>query len=402
MNSPEISIIIVNFNVKFFLENCLISILKSVKNISAEIIVVDNNSSDGTKPYFENRFTDVRFIFLSENVGFAKANNEGLKMATGKFILFLNPDTIIAEDSIELCVNYMRLHDNCGALGVRMIDGSGSFLKESKRGLPNTKNAFGKLSGLEKIFPSLFGGYYANHLKENQTCEVDILAGAFFFTRKEILNTIGSFDEIFFMFGEDIDLSYRIQKAGYQNVYLAETTILHFKGESIQKKNAAYHKNFFGAMHLFVEKHQKKNKKLLHTAINAKYFLSKLNRIFSHSRSSVSNAKNTAIICSQENFTHVIKILKHANVPVTIIGRIASHKKDNSHCFGYIDQLPVFLKNKTLEQLVICGSDISNKEAFILLSTYANCVSFLFYQEGSNSIVGSDDKNKNGIFISVN
>lgn len=401
MISPKVSIIIVNYNVKYFLENCLLSVLKSIKNISAEIIVADNDSTDGSDRYFNNQFPKVEFLFLPENIGFAKANNAALQKAKGKYILFLNPDTIIAENTIENCVEYMDQHDEAGAIGVQMTDGSGNFLKESKRGLPNVKNAFGKFSGFSKLLPGIFGGYYADHIPKDTVAAVDVLAGAFFFTRKNILDTIGSFDEQFFMFGEDVDLSYRMQQAGFKNIYLGTSSIIHFKGESTQKKSAAYHRNFFGAMHLFVNKHQQKNKFWLHAAIHINAFISKSKQLFKYSATPDAENKKTAIMCSQAVFTDVIKILQQAIHPVVIIGRLSLEKNDKDHCFGYIDQLPVFLKNNLVEQIVLCGSYLSNLEAIELVKQYASKVSFLFYQEGSKSIVGSDDKNSNGIFIAA-
>lgn len=402
MISPKLSVIIVNYNVKYFLENCLLSVLKSVKNIQAEIIVADNHSADGSAAYLRSRFPEARFIFLPENIGFARANNEALKTANGEYILFLNPDTIIAEDTIECCMKYIQHDQNTGAIGVQMIDGSGNFLPESKRGLPGPWNSFGKISGLGKLFPKLFGGYYATHVKKDETGAVDVLAGAFIFTRKNILDTTGSFDERFFMFGEDIDLSYRIQKAGYKNVYLGSASIIHFKGESSQKKSASYHQHFFGAMHLFVEKHQLKNKNIIHAGIRLNAFLSGCKQFLTSHSKHISRTKKTAVICSQDQFTALVKILQHAVVPVTIIGRLATDIHDKDHCIGYTEQLPVFLKNNMIEQLVICGSGMRNKDAIDLISKYASRISFLFLQEGSKSIVGSDDKNSNGIFIAAN
>ena len=401
MISPKVSVIIVNYNVKYFLENCLLSVLKSVKNVRAEIIVADNDSTDGSSDYFKDRFPDVHFILLPENVGFAKANNKALQYATGEYILFLNPDTIIAEDTIDCCILYMEQDRNAGALGVQMIDGSGHFLPESKRGLPDTKSSFGKITGLGKFLPDLFGGYYASQLKKNETGPVDVLAGAFFFTRKVILDKVGLFDEQFFMFGEDVDLSYRIQKAGYKNIYLGSTSIIHFKGESSQKKSAAYRNYFFGAMHLFVNKHPHKNKNLLHAAIYINACISKCKSLFSLSVKPSSNVRKTALICKQDQFTEVIKILKHAEFPVTIMGRMATDIQDKDHCFGNTEQLPVFLKNNMIDQLVICGTTVRNKDAMLLISKFASKVSFLFLQERSSVIVGSDDKNSNGIFIAA-
>jgi GT2 family glycosyltransferase len=221
-----------------------------------EVLVVDNNSTDGSIDYLQPKFPFVQFIANKENVGFSKANNQLLKQAAGKYVLFLNPDTILPEDGLKTCLQFMESHPQSGALGVRMIDGSGRFLKESKRGFPTPGVSFCKLSGLTKIFPAskLFARYYLGHLKEKETHEVDVLSGAFMFVRKDVLDKTGGFDERFFMYAEDIDLSYRIQQAGYKNYYLPECTIIHFKGESTIK-DGRYIKLFYQAMIQFVRKH---------------------------------------------------------------------------------------------------------------------------------------------------
>jgi GT2 family glycosyltransferase len=252
-----LSIIIVNYNVKYFLEQCLFSLRKSVTGIDAEIIVVDNQSTDGSVEYLKPRFTEVKFILNNTNLGFAKASNVGLKHARGNYILFLNPDTLLSENTLEKCISFFEYHHDAGALGVKMIDGSGTFLKESKRSFPSPLTSLYKLFGLSKIFPrsKIFSRYYAGHLDKNKNHEVDVLAGAFMMIRKEVLEKLGSFDESFFMYGEDIDLSYRIQKNGFKNYYLAETEIIHFKGESTRRGGLNYIRMFYTAMSIFVKKH---------------------------------------------------------------------------------------------------------------------------------------------------
>jgi GT2 family glycosyltransferase len=253
----QLSIIIVNYNVKEFLEQCLFSVLKACKNIDAEIFVVDNYSTDGSKEFFEDKFPAVDFIWNPMNVGFSKANNIALQIATGEYILFLNPDTIIPEDCLEKCLQFAKTKNDLGGLGVHMVDGNNKFLKESKRGFPSLSTAFFKLAGLADAFPhsKLFAKYYLGNLDEHTTHEVDVLSGAFMMHPKKVLDKVGSFDEQFFMYGEDIDLSYRIQKAGCTNWYFAETSIIHFKGESTKKGDLNYVKNFYGAMSIFVKKH---------------------------------------------------------------------------------------------------------------------------------------------------
>ena len=231
----QLSVIIINFNVKYFLEQCLLSVIKAMKNIDGEIIVIDNNSDDDSFLFFQNSFSEVHFIWNKTNNGFAKANNQALKIAKGDNILFLNPDTIIPEDCFEKCIAFIS-QNNC-ALGIKMLDGSGNFLKESKRAFPSPATSLFKLFGLAKLFPhsKIFGKYHLGYLSENENHEVDVLAGAFMMIPKNILNTVGSFDEDFFMYGEDIDLSFRIQKAGFKNFYFSESSIIHFKGESTKK-----------------------------------------------------------------------------------------------------------------------------------------------------------------------
>jgi len=278
-----LSVIIVNYNVKYFLEQCLHSVQKSCAGIDVEIIVADNNSTDGSRAYLEDNFINVKFIWNSDNIGFAKANNLAIEKATGRFILFLNPDTIVAEDCIEKCLHFFELNKAAGAIGIRMVDGSGNFLKESKRAFPSPLTSLFKLSGLSGLFPrsKIFARYHLGHLSENENHEVDVLAGAFMMIPKKILDEIGNFVERFFMYGEDVDLSYRIQKAGYKNYYFAESTIIHFKGESTKRGSLNYVRLFYKAMSLFVKKHYSGSKAgffifLIQAAIIIRAFFSAL------------------------------------------------------------------------------------------------------------------------------
>ena len=253
----QLSVIIVNYNVKHFLEQCLCSVRKAVAGMEAEVLVIDNNSSDNSIEYLTPKFPLVQFIANKENTGFAKACNQGLKRAMGKYILFLNPDTIVPEDCFQKCISFFESQPDAGAMGVKMIDGSGKFLKESKRAFPSPMTSLYKLFGLSKLFPrsKTFSKYHLGHLAENETHEVDVLAGAFMMVKKEVLDKIGGFDETFFMYGEDVDLSYRIQKKGHKNYYFTGTSIIHFKGESTRKSSMNYVKMFYNAMSIFVRKH---------------------------------------------------------------------------------------------------------------------------------------------------
>ena len=253
----KLSIIVVNYNVKYFLQQLLQSIASSRVSFEYEVIVIDNNSSDGSEMMVRNQYPDVRYVFNQVNLGFAKANNQGIRIARGRFVLLLNPDTMLQEDTLEKTVSFASADDSIGAVGVRMIDGSGRFLPESKRGLPTPGVAFYKAFGLSAVFPrsATFNRYYLGHLSEDQTHEIDILTGAFFLVPKKVLDEVGLLDEQFFMYGEDIDLSYRIQQAGYKIMYYPATSIIHFKGESTKKDSIAYIRSFYGAMIVFADKH---------------------------------------------------------------------------------------------------------------------------------------------------
>ena len=272
----DLSIIIVNYNVKYFIEQCLHSVHRAIKDIEAEVFVVDNNSVDGSCPMIREKFPWVKLIENSENVGFSRANNQALKMASGEFCLLLNPDTVVEEDTFTKCIAFMHDHNDAGGLGVHMIDGKGTFLPESKRALPTPAVSFFKIFGLSSLFPKsrIFGRYHLGYLDENQTNEVEILAGAYMFLRKKALDKTGLLDESFFMYGEDIDLSYRIRQAGYKNYYYPGTTIIHYKGESTKKGSINYVMVFYKAMIIFARKHfSKKNARIFSTLINlAIYF----------------------------------------------------------------------------------------------------------------------------------
>jgi GT2 family glycosyltransferase len=255
----QLSIIIVNYNVKYFLEQCLASVQLAVQGLEAEVYVVDNHSSDGSVAYLQALFPQVNFIALDHNPGFARANNLALARCRGRYVLFLNPDTIVAEDTFSKALAFMEAHTDAGALGIRMVDGSGRFLPESKRGFPTPWAALCKQLGLYRLFPNsaIMNHYYLGHLPPNNSHPVEVLAGAFMLVKKMVLDQVGSFDEQFFMYGEDIDLSYRITQAGYRNYYFASSTIIHFKGESTSRHSLQYVRVFYQAMQLFVTKHFK-------------------------------------------------------------------------------------------------------------------------------------------------
>ena len=254
----SLSIVIVNYNVRHFLQQCLLSIESST--IQAELLevwVVDNASVDASVEMVRQLFPWVKIIANVENLGFARANNLALAAATGKYCLLLNPDTVLQADTLQTCISFLDAHPEVGGLGVQMVDGSGAFLPESKRGLPTPAVAFYKMSGLARLFPysKVFGKYHLSYLPTHITAEVDVLSGAFMMLRSSTLVQTGLLDETFFMYGEDVDLSYRIQKAGFKNYYLADTRIIHYKGESTKRSSVNYVLVFYKAMHIFAQKH---------------------------------------------------------------------------------------------------------------------------------------------------
>lgn len=272
----KLSIVIVNYNVKYFLEQCLLSVFKATEGIDNEIFVVDNNSVDGSVKMLSEKFPEVQVIENKDNKGFSKANNQAIKIAKGEFILLLNPDTVVEEDTFRKTIDFMDKHAEAGGLGVKMFDGKGNFLPESKRGLPKPVVAFYKIFGLSRLFPKskTFGRYHLGFLDKDKIHEVDVLSGAFMMLRKDALDKVGHLDEDFFMYGEDIDLSYRIIKGGYKNYYFPETRIIHYKGESTKKSSVNYVFVFYNAMIIFARKHfTQNNARLFSFLINfAVYF----------------------------------------------------------------------------------------------------------------------------------
>jgi GT2 family glycosyltransferase len=259
---PRLSVVIVNYNVEHFLEICLHSVMAACRKTDAEVWVVDNNSSDGSLEMLRKKFPDVKLIANTVNTGFSTANNQAIKQSSGEFVLLLNPDTIVPEDCFETCLKFMDENPEAGGLGARMVDGAGVFLPESKRGLPGPGVSCCKAFGLSGLFPNSakFGQYYLSYLNEFKVHDVDVLSGAFMLMRKSVLDKSGLLDESFFMYGEDVDLSYRLQKTGARNFYFPETTIIHFKGESTRRGSISFVRNFYKAMLLFSAKHFSKNR----------------------------------------------------------------------------------------------------------------------------------------------
>ena len=367
---------------------------KAIAAIKAEVIVIDNASSDGSMEYLLQKFPEVIFIDNPVNLGYAKANNQGLKQAIGEYILFLNPDTIVPEDCFDICMRFLESHPKAGACGVRMLDGSGRFLPESKRAFPSLQTSFYKMSGLTKLFPQskTFARYYLGHSSENENKEVDVLSGAFFMVKKKVLKQTGGFDEQFFMYGEDIDLSYRIQQAGYVNYYLAATTIIHFKGESTKKGNLDYVRLFYKAMSIFVNKHftgsglQKLNF-LIQGSIRVRAVLSAATTIIK-SKTTIPLPKTIAsiIIGSNDQMRRAVFILQKQKSGTRTIS-------EKEPC----GELQQFILSAPPDEIVFCeGDQFSYKNIIAWIQRIPAKTSFKFFSKQAGSIIGSDFKNANG------
>lgn len=257
----DLSIIIVNYNVKEFLQNLIYSIEKAGKNISYEVIVVDNASDDGSIEMLRSKFPDIQLIANTGNAGFSKANNQGLKVAKGDFLLLLNPDTLVQEDTFETLINFLKNNDDAGMAGCKVLNPDGTLQLACRRSFPGPWTSFSKVTGLSAIFPKskFFARYNLTYLDENDTYEVDAISGSFMMLKREVYEKIGGLDEIFFMYGEDLDWCYRVQKAGYKVYYVHSTQIIHYKGESTKRSTFNETKVFYSAMHIFVKKHFSKS-----------------------------------------------------------------------------------------------------------------------------------------------
>lgn len=298
----KLSVVIVNYNVRFFLEQCLHAVARAMKGIDGEVFVVDNNSVDGSLQMLSEKFPRIITIANKENVGFSKANNQAIVRSKGEFILLLNPDTIVEDDTFHKVVAFMEQHPDAGGLGVKMVDGKGRFLPESKRSLPTPEVAFYKIFGLSRLFPRsrVFGQYHLTYLDKDQTHQVDVLSGAFMLLRRTALDKAGLLDESFFMYGEDIDLSYRITKAGFKNYYYPEARIIHYKGESTRKTSINYVLTFYNAMIIFARKHfSPKNARLFSFLIHlAIWFRASVSILWRFIRSAILPLADAALIFS--------------------------------------------------------------------------------------------------------
>lgn len=326
MYEAKLSIVIVNYNVKYILEQCLYSVQAATASWETEVFVVDNNSSDGSIEYLRPRFPEVIFIENKDNPGFSKANNQAIKLCKGEYVLLLNPDTVVGEGSLRTLCLFMDEHPKAGGLGVKMLDGHGCFLPESKRSFPSPWVSFCKLFGLSRLFPNseMFAKYSLPYLSSDKQHKVEVLAGAFMLFRHEVLDKVGLLDESFFMYGEDIDLSYRVVLGGYENYYVPEP-VLHYKGESTKHGDIKYIKAFYGAMIIFYKKYYPRSgwfmNGLISIAVNLK--AAWVSAFGSSKTKKIKQIKNRRILvfAKEDNFSKVkvaclkrMPELKHVNL----------------------------------------------------------------------------------------
>lgn len=310
MERPIISVVIVNYRVKYFLAQTLHSVKEAMAGIPHEIYVIDNNSNDGSIEWIEHRFPLIHAVENKENVGFAKANNQAIKNANGEFTLILNPDTIISKEAIMGALRWMESHSDCGGIGTKMVDGNGEFLPESKRSFPTPWVSFCKIFGLTKVFPKskLFARYNCGYLSPDKPHKIDIMAGAYMLIRTSILQKIGGFDEAFFMYGEDIDLSYRVCQQGYSNYYLPYP-IIHYKGESTKKNSPHYVKVFYEAMEIFFRKHYPSYSKafsiIINSGIKLRAFIARVQMAFPR-KGQTTTPEKYLILSNNENISSKI------------------------------------------------------------------------------------------------
>lgn len=386
----KLSIVIVNYNVQHFLEQCLSSVQAALIGIKSEIIVVDNISPDASCRMVKNKFPEVILIENKENLGFSKANNQGVALAKGKYVLILNPDTVVAEDTFVKILAFAEKKQNLGILGVKLVDGTGNFLPESKRGLPTPKVAFKKIFGISS--PKK-GKYYATHLKENEPGSIDVLVGAFMLLERKKYDNIGGFDEDYFMYGEDIDISYKALKKGYQNYYYPNTQIIHYKGESTSK-NAKYLGNFYGAMRIFYKKHFRLNSfydwmmnmgiKLVH---QTKSFQIK------NKTKPVIQPRNILYIGSENRVYEALrKIYPNAEIHLFAVcnTRVISRYDD-------LEKIKYMLTDKHIDEIVFDNhSNSFSKIIFYMTALKNKGIRFKIHPKNTDFIIGSDDKNGMG------
>ena len=373
----KLSVIILNYNVRYFLEQCILSVERSIQHLDAEIIVVDNNSPDDSCEMMRAVFPHITLIANRENVGFATANNQAVAIATGDYVCILNPDTAVTENCFTEALAYAAQHEKMGALGTLLLDGTGCFLPESKRNLPTPSVALKKMMGKGHGR----NGYYASHISEKGTGEVPVLVGAFMLLKREVYTNVGGFDEDYFMYGEDIDFSYRIEKAGYKNMYLGSTATLHYKGESTVR-DKTYLKRFYGAMHIFYEK-QLSLTAWQKVAVKIGVFTAKLLHPFRSKKTKLGrvNVKKSLV------FTDDFSLLKKLSVIY-----------DDSLSSAAITVLEDGILHNT--EIIFDADYISYKRIFIFMQQMSNKGNiFKIKPPGCNFLLGSDQSDSKGSVV---
>ncbi|MCI9846269.1 glycosyltransferase family 2 protein [Flavobacterium pectinovorum] len=385
----QLSVIILNYKVRYFLEQCVLSVQEALSAIDAEIIVVDNNSDDDSCLMMKNRFPDVTLIENKENSGFPKGNNIGVAQAKGKYICILNPDTVVAEDTFVKVLAFAEEKENLGIIGCKLIDGTGNFLPESKRGTPTPWVAFTKIFGLYKIFPNqrFFNQYYAQHLSENQTGKVDILVGAFMLMQRKLYLEVGGFDEDCFMYADDIDLSYSVLQKQRNNYYFHETSVIHYKGESTVK-DEKYMRRFQEAMEFFYQKHFKKSL-FFSVFIKVGIFLFSFVKMFQGKHRSNPLPESYVFVSSNENLrSQLSSVLKNK---VDFLD-FKKEKMVNSSLVSRGKRVEIILDNQY----------VSFKKCIEILETLRHkSVTFKILPKKANFIIGSNSKNERGEMIKI-
>jgi GT2 family glycosyltransferase len=364
----QLSVIILNYNVRFFLELCLKSVEASLLHLDAEIIVVDNQSSDESCEMVKRLFPKVKLIQNAENYGFSKGNNIAVAEAKGEYVCILNPDTVVAENTFEDLLQFADKQSNLGILGCRLIDGQGRFLPESKRHVPRPIVAIKKMLGFPK-------SYYVSNLDEKDIGNSPVFVGAFMLMKRDVYNQVQGFDEDYFMYGEDIDISYKVEQAGYNNTYNGKATIIHYKGESTLK-DQTYANRFYGAMQIFYNKHFKSNI-VFDTLV---WFGIKLGALVLKPKETIQvNPKQYILIASESN----------VSIEKTIQQKLICRAQMET----YEDHTEYILDNNHLSFKSIIE---------ILSNTPKNCTAtFKILPKNSNFIIGSNSSKTRGAVIQL-
>ncbi|WP_188050236.1 glycosyltransferase family 2 protein [Flavobacterium sp. GP15] len=395
----QLSVIILNYNVRYFLELCLLSVQNALLEIDSEIIVVDNNSQDDSCAMLKELFPHIKLIQNKENLGFSKGNNLGVAPAKGDYICILNPDTVVAEDTFSKILGFARSLDTLdsidttGIIGCKLIDGAGQFLPESKRGVPTPWVAFTKIMGLYKIVPKskLLGRYYAEHLDENQTGKVDVLVGAFMLMKRNLYVEVGGFDENCFMYSDDIDLSYVIAKKGKSNYYFHETSVIHYKGESTIK-DGTYMKRFQQAMYYFYKKHFSAN---IFGSVIFNLFMKTGILLFSFSKKNKEQLKNKAKPKSFLLYSYSSELLDKLNSILQNKVTFYDLKKEKAVISSSIN-------TEERPEIILDTNFISFKESIEFLESARNKgFTFKIIPKNANFLIGSNNSNERGEVIKI-